>query len=128
MNRVYLFFDSAMTEFDSLSSLSPEQTDSPASPGIRNSMRFRDIVRMGSAEEGEEEARVLNVDETIFVAVGKDVKQSETTLLWAVKNFAGKNICLLHVHKPSRVLSLCEFLTLNVDFQSMSFGLCSVRA
>ncbi|XP_020412535.1 U-box domain-containing protein 32 [Prunus persica] len=97
-----------MTEFDSLSSLSPEQTDSPASPGIRNSMRFRDIVRMGSAEEGEEEARVLNVDETIFVAVGKDVKQSETTLLWAVKNFAGKNICLLHVHKPSRVLSLSE--------------------
>lgn len=116
-----------MTEFDSLSSLSPEQTDSLASPGIRNSMRFGDIVRMGSVEEGEEEGRVLNVDETIFVAVGKDVKQSETTLLWAVKNFAGKNICLLHVHKPSLVLSLCEFLTLNADFRSMSFGLCSVR-
>ncbi|PQM36531.1 U-box domain-containing protein 32 [Prunus yedoensis var. nudiflora] len=77
-----------MTEFDSLSSLSPEQTDSLASPGIRNSMRFGDIVRMGSVEE--------------------DVKQSETTLLWAVKNFPGKKICLLHVHKPSRVLSLSE--------------------
>ncbi|KAK9914280.1 hypothetical protein M0R45_038066 [Rubus argutus] len=52
---------------------------------------------MGSVEE----ERVLDVEETIFVAVGEELKQSETTLFWAVKNFVGKSICLLHVHKPS---------------------------
>ncbi|PRQ60125.1 putative protein kinase RLK-Pelle-RLCK-IXb family [Rosa chinensis] len=55
---------------------------------------------MGSVEEEQ----VWDVEETVFVAVGDDVKQSETTLFWAVKNFVGKNICLLHVHRPS----LCD--------------------
>nr|XP_011470343.1 PREDICTED: U-box domain-containing protein 32 [Fragaria vesca subsp. vesca] len=52
---------------------------------------------MGSVEE----ERAWDVEETIFVAVGNDVKQSETTLFWAVKNFVGKSICLLHVQQPS---------------------------
>ncbi|PKI50733.1 hypothetical protein CRG98_028875 [Punica granatum] len=40
-------------------------------------------------------------DETIFVAVGKSVESSKTTLLWALDNFVGKKICLLHVHRPA---------------------------
>ncbi|KAM1613469.1 hypothetical protein PS2_001970 [Malus domestica] len=63
---------------------------------------------MGSVGEVGEGRVLSDVEETIFVAVGKDVKQSETTLAWAVKNFAGKRICLLHVHKPSLLLSMSE--------------------
>ncbi|KAF8045376.1 hypothetical protein N665_5048s0001 [Sinapis alba] len=44
----------------------------------------------------------LDVDETIFVAVAEDVERSKTTLLWAARNFSGKKICLLYVHRPAR--------------------------
>ncbi|RID58324.1 hypothetical protein BRARA_F01630 [Brassica rapa] len=47
----------------------------------------------------------LDVDETIFVAVAEDVERSKTTLLWAARNFSGKKICLLYVHRPARPAS-----------------------
>ncbi|XP_023541967.1 U-box domain-containing protein 32 [Cucurbita pepo subsp. pepo] len=43
----------------------------------------------------------FDVEHTIFVAVGTDVHDSETTLIWAVQNFAGKKFCVLHVHQPA---------------------------
>lgn len=71
-------------------------------------MKFCDALRMGSVVEIEEDS-FSDVEETVFVAVGKDVKQSETMLVWAVQNFTGKKICVLHVHQPSHELALCEF-------------------
>ncbi|KAJ0253769.1 U-box domain-containing protein 32 [Hirschfeldia incana] len=47
----------------------------------------------------------LDVEETIFVAVAEDVERSKTTLLWAARNFSGKKICLLYVHRPARPAS-----------------------
>ncbi|KAF3512391.1 hypothetical protein F2Q69_00005439 [Brassica cretica] len=47
----------------------------------------------------------LEVDETIFVAVAEDVERSKTTVLWAARNFSGKKICLLYVHRPARPAS-----------------------
>ena len=58
---------------------------------------------------------MFDVEETIFVAVGKNIEQGERTLSWAVQNFLGKKICVLHVHQPSYALSMSEFLTLIVD-------------
>ncbi|KAG6649857.1 hypothetical protein CIPAW_06G002200 [Carya illinoinensis] len=58
---------------------------------------------MGSVEAIEEE-REFDVEETIFVAVGKNVEESKTTLFWAVQNFVGKKICVLHVHQPEHVV------------------------
>ncbi len=66
-------------------------------------------VQMGSIEEVEQE-REFDVEETIFVAVGKSVEESKTTLFWAVQNFAGKKICVFHVYQPKRVAELSEFL------------------
>lgn len=54
---------------------------------------------MGSDWEIEEE-RKFDVEETIFVAVGKNVEESKQVLFWAVQNFSGKKICLLHVYQP----------------------------
>lgn len=97
-------------------------------------MKFVDPLRMGSVVEIEEE-RFLGVEETIFVAVGEDVKQSETTLFWAVQNFAGKKICVLHVHQPSHELALCELsaiprleylMCLTISSFFFSFGSCLV--
>ncbi|ESQ45635.1 hypothetical protein EUTSA_v10010130mg [Eutrema salsugineum] len=60
---------------------------------------------MGSIGEINGDELVLDVDETIFVAVAEDVERSKTTVLWAARNFSGKKICLLYVHRPARPAS-----------------------
>ncbi|PWA91011.1 U-box domain-containing protein kinase family protein [Artemisia annua] len=37
----------------------------------------------------------------VHVAVGKDLKQSLSTLRWALHNSGGAQICILHVHQPA---------------------------
>lgn len=63
---------------------------------------------MGSVSVAREGEPVFDVEETIFVAVGKDHKQSRRALSWTVNNFSGKKICLLHVHQPSPLLAMTE--------------------
>ena len=60
----------------------------------------------------------LDVNETIFVAVAEDVERSKTTLLWAARNFSGKKICLLYVHRPARPASWSEIFCFS--FSSLS--------
>ncbi|KAJ4706002.1 U-box domain-containing protein kinase family protein [Melia azedarach] len=60
---------------------------------------------MENFEENEQERGLCDVEETIFVAVGRNIEKSKTTLFWAVQNFAEKKICLLHVHKPIQVVA-----------------------
>uniref|UniRef100_A0A1J3JZ13 RING-type E3 ubiquitin transferase n=1 Tax=Noccaea caerulescens TaxID=107243 RepID=A0A1J3JZ13_NOCCA len=60
---------------------------------------------MGSIGEIGGDEMVLDVDETIFVAVSEEVERSRTTVLWAARNFSGKKICLLYVHRPVRPAS-----------------------
>ena len=40
-------------------------------------------------------------EDKIYVAVGKDVKESQLTLQWALDNLGGSKLCILHVHRPS---------------------------
>ncbi|KAK4431478.1 U-box domain-containing protein 32 [Sesamum alatum] len=42
----------------------------------------------------------------IYVAVGRNVKEGKSLLTWAVENFDGRNICLVHVHQPANFVSL----------------------
>ncbi|XP_039000148.1 U-box domain-containing protein 32-like isoform X2 [Hibiscus syriacus] len=60
---------------------------------------------MGSLVGEIEGERENGVEEVIFVAVGRNVEKSKTTLNWAVDNFPGKKICVLHVHRPTHVLA-----------------------
>ncbi|TQE00512.1 hypothetical protein C1H46_013868 [Malus baccata] len=46
------------------------------------------------------------IEDMIYVAVGKDVKESKSTLVWAVHNSGGKKICLVHVHQPAQMIPL----------------------
>ncbi|KAM7272956.1 hypothetical protein ACFE04_027620 [Oxalis oulophora] len=54
------------------------------------------------------EERELDVEETIFVAVGNNVDDNRNTLLWTAKNFTANKICVLHVHQPSHLLSFAH--------------------
>uniref|UniRef100_A0A2N9ECZ7 RING-type E3 ubiquitin transferase n=1 Tax=Fagus sylvatica TaxID=28930 RepID=A0A2N9ECZ7_FAGSY len=40
----------------------------------------------------------------IYVAVGVDVKECKSIILWAVQNSGGKRICILHVHQPPQLI------------------------
>ncbi|KAM1707581.1 hypothetical protein ACFX13_000721 [Malus domestica] len=46
------------------------------------------------------------IEDMIYVAVGKDVKESKSTLEWAVHNSGGEKICLVHVHQPAQMIPL----------------------
>ncbi|KAK4483474.1 hypothetical protein RD792_010666 [Penstemon davidsonii] len=45
-------------------------------------------------------------EDVMFVALGKDVKESETVLNWALNNSRGKTICILHVHQPAQKIPM----------------------
>ncbi|XP_019090941.1 PREDICTED: putative U-box domain-containing protein 55 [Camelina sativa] len=38
--------------------------------------------------------------DVVHVAVKNDVRESRSTLLWALKNFGAKKVCILHVYQP----------------------------
>lgn len=52
------------------------------------------------------EASDLNLP--VYVAVGSNVKEGKSLLNWAAENFQGRDICLVHVHRPANLLSLCK--------------------
>lgn len=39
-------------------------------------------------------------EDKLFVAVGKEVRESESLLLWAIQNSGGRIISVVHVHQP----------------------------
>ncbi|GMH21715.1 hypothetical protein Nepgr_023557 [Nepenthes gracilis] len=63
------------------------------------------------------------VEDKIFVAVGKIVKESRSTLVWALQNSRGKKICIIHVHQPSQTIPI-----LGGKFPVSSVGKQEVRA
>ena len=53
-------------------------------------------------------AATTDEDDTVYVAVGKDVAESKLTLLWALENFPSQKICLLHVHQPAKFIPMSK--------------------
>ncbi|XP_057435649.1 U-box domain-containing protein 33-like isoform X2 [Lotus japonicus] len=53
-----------------------------------------------------EEPNPTMVDEPIYVAVSKDIKESKLNLIWAIQNSGGKRICILFVHVPATMIPL----------------------
>lgn len=48
-------------------------------------------------------------DDTLYVAVGKEVKESEYTIVWALHNSGGRRLCILHVHTPAQKIPISNF-------------------
>ncbi|KAK6920117.1 U-box domain [Dillenia turbinata] len=65
------------------------------------------------------------VEDKIYVAVGKEVKESKLTLLWALQNSGGRKICILHIHQPAPMIPLKE---LGVKFPASKLEKQEVRA
>ncbi|KAL3026705.1 hypothetical protein AAZX31_03G008200 [Glycine max] len=61
---------------------------------------------MTSRREIVNEPSPSMVNETIYVAVAKDVKDSKLNLIWAIQNSGGRRICILHVHVPAPMIPL----------------------
>jgi hypothetical protein len=58
--------------------------------------------------EISEESMSLAIDDVLYVAVGKDVGESKSTVLWALQNFSIKKVCLIHVHQPAKMIPLSK--------------------
>lgn len=58
--------------------------------------------RRGSTSRWAEE----DDDDTVYVAVGKDFEENKLNLVWAIENFPGKRLCILHVHQPAKMIHL----------------------
>ncbi|XP_028790027.1 U-box domain-containing protein 33 isoform X1 [Neltuma alba] len=61
---------------------------------------------MAGVEEIVEEPNKSVVNDTIYVAVAKDLKESKSNLTWAIQNSGGNKICILHVHVPATMIPL----------------------
>ncbi|KAG5538373.1 hypothetical protein RHGRI_019075 [Rhododendron griersonianum] len=60
---------------------------------------------MASGSEIMEESPprpVQVVEEKMYIAVGEDIKENTSVLIWALRNAGGRQICILHVHEPAQ--------------------------
>jgi hypothetical protein len=54
--------------------------------------------------ENLEDPMAIVIEDMIYVAVEKEVKEFKSILLWALQNSGGKRICILHVHQPAQLI------------------------
>jgi len=73
--------------------------------------------RMGSVRspsdasgESSEEPNPGVVDQPIYVAVTKEVKESRLNLIWAIQHSGGKRICILYVHVRATMIPLRMYI------------------
>ncbi|KAF7139642.1 hypothetical protein RHSIM_Rhsim07G0014600 [Rhododendron simsii] len=76
-------------------------------PGIGIS----EMMASGSEIMEESPPRPVQVDEEkMYIAVGKDIKENTSVLIWALRNAGGRQICILHVHEPAQWIRISKFL------------------
>ncbi|XP_057463553.1 U-box domain-containing protein 33-like isoform X1 [Actinidia eriantha] len=75
-----------------------------------NPIRYPDIEITGTmasrSEIVEESSPVRVVEDKIYVAVGKDLKESKLTLSWALHKSGGRKLCILYVLEPAQRIPL----------------------
>ncbi|KAF7139336.1 hypothetical protein RHSIM_Rhsim07G0014200 [Rhododendron simsii] len=80
----------------------------PSIPQEINPIRYpgteiSEMMASGSEIMEESPPRPVQVvEEKMYIAVGKDIKESTSVLIWALSNAGGRKICILHVHEPAQ--------------------------
>lgn len=76
-------------------------------------IRVPDIALKGIMDSRSDivEEIAVREEEMVYVSVSKDVKESESTLMWAVRNFPGKKLCILHVHQTPKKIPASKQLS-----------------
>lgn len=88
----------------------PMALESPVTEIRQSPVRYPEVDLSGLNLNEEIEspltppARVA--DDMIYVAVGKDLKESEPALKWALHKSGGRRICILHVHTPAQKIPM----------------------
>ena len=70
---------------------------------------FGVISNMAGMGEIVEEPSTSVVNDTVYVTVTKDLKESKSNLTWALHSYGGNKICILHVHVPATLIPLSKF-------------------
>lgn len=86
----------------------------PAIAQRADSLRVHDIAVAGtmtSRQEIAEESVARIIEDKIYVAVAKDVKESKSTVIWTVQHSGGKKVCIIHVHQPAQMIPLSKSAT-----------------
>ncbi|XP_040999759.1 U-box domain-containing protein 33-like [Juglans microcarpa x Juglans regia] len=81
----------------------------PALTQRADSLRVLDIGvsgSMGSRRENARESMARMIEDIIYVAVSKDVKESKSTVIWTLQNSGGKKVCIIHVHQPAQMIPM----------------------
>ncbi|GAV81731.1 Pkinase domain-containing protein/U-box domain-containing protein [Cephalotus follicularis] len=86
-------------------------------------IRYGEIRVMASTREIVEEPVAQVIEEKMYVALGKEVKENRSILIWALHNSGGKRICIIHVHVPAQMIPL-----LGTKFPASSLKEQEVRA
>lgn len=71
-------------------------------------IRYPVIEETIENEEISEQPVAEVVEDMMYVAVGKDVKECKMNLLWALQNSGGRKVCILHVHQPAQFIPLSK--------------------
>lgn len=81
----------------------------------------------GDAEIEEEmiepQVQETHIDETIYVALGVNLKKDKPNLLWVLSNFPGCQVIILHVHRTSKWIPMSNnylFIYFSLSFISIS--------
>jgi len=86
-----------------------------APPQMNPTSKFRDIgvpgIMSSRREIVSEPSSPSMLNDTLYVAVAKDVKDSKLNLIWAIQNSGGRRICILHVHVPAPMIPMSKFAT-----------------
>ncbi|CAA0842576.1 U-box domain-containing protein 33 [Striga hermonthica] len=73
------------------------------------SSRYSGTTHVGTEIEKKLEPKTTPskraMEDTMFVALGRDANESESVLMWALHNFSGMRICVLHVHQPAQKIA-----------------------
>ncbi|XP_012083381.1 U-box domain-containing protein 33 isoform X3 [Jatropha curcas] len=88
-----------------------------------NFAEYRVPASMATTREIVQHSVARVIEEKVYVAVGKNVKEYKSLLLWALQNSGGKKICIIHVHQPAQMIPL-----MGTKFHATSLKEQEVRA
>jgi hypothetical protein len=66
----------------------------------------------------------LQMEDILYVAMGENVKENKSILLWALQNSGGKNICIIHVHQPAKMIPISKYIMHDCIYELYSLYMC----
>lgn len=79
-------------------------------PGFSSAAAFRNGVDRPMSSVMPE-VEVGGGGDSVYVAVGKSAEKTAALLQWTFSTFPGREVCLVHVHRPSPLIpTLCKLM------------------